>query len=245
MRYIYALVDPRDNTIRYVGQTDDTKRRYSEHTNRIEATAKGAWIQELRSLDLRPSVVVLDTCDDQRQSNYLESWWMILGRRQGWQLVNGTSPSIERVKESVKALYTDELIRMYEEHKSINERLNSEIVAAAVQREKIKIIDRVWYGVYAVHAVFILMGVIYLSTGFWGEVPTNLSSFEVMITKGCFVALWAMMFGMIYSHNIARKADDNVEESFLLRLAFGGLSILIIVFGMISFAELANIWGWL
>lgn len=245
MRYIYALVDPRDNTIRYVGQTDDTKRRYSEHVNRIEETAKGAWIQELRALNRKPLFVVLDTCDDQQQSNYLESWWMILGRRQGWQLVNGTNPSIERVKEGIKALYADELIRMYEEHKSINERLNSEIVATVVQREKIKIIDRVWYGVYAVHAVFILMGMIYLSTGFGGEVPANLSSSEVMIARGCFVALWAMMFGIIYSHNIVRKSNDNVEESFLLRFAFGGLSVLVIVFGMISFAELANMWGWL
>lgn len=90
MRYIYALVDPRDNTIRYVGQTDDMKRRYSQHVSRIEETTKGAWIQELRALNQKPYIVMLDICDDQRQSNYLESWWMILGRRQGWRLVNGT-----------------------------------------------------------------------------------------------------------------------------------------------------------
>jgi hypothetical protein len=31
MRYIYALLDPDENQIRYIGQTDNIKRRYNNH----------------------------------------------------------------------------------------------------------------------------------------------------------------------------------------------------------------------
>jgi hypothetical protein len=37
---IYALIDPRDYTMRYVGKSDDTEYRYWQHMHSHEGTAR-------------------------------------------------------------------------------------------------------------------------------------------------------------------------------------------------------------
>lgn len=241
MRYIYALVDPRDNTVRYVGQTDDMKRRYSEHTNRIESTTKGAWIQELRALNLKPSLVQLDTCDDQAQANYLESWWIILGRRQGWGLVNGTNPGEWRAADDFRALFADELMRMYQEHKTACERLSTEVIALAVERTKIearqeieriekrsrselelanqrvhdermKWVRRACFLVYSVLTVCILLGSsLYAACAWLGRTPTGQLDSAEIFANWMIAVFWLGMLSMIYVHHQATRIE--LEES--------------------------------
>lgn len=60
---IYGLLDPRDDTLRYVGKTH--KRRENRLADHIEDTIEGStapvhiWIRELLNLDLEPKVFVL------------------------------------------------------------------------------------------------------------------------------------------------------------------------------------------
>ena len=60
---IYGLLDPRNNTLRYVGKTH--KRRENRLADHIEDTMEGStapvhnWIRELLNLDLEPKVFVL------------------------------------------------------------------------------------------------------------------------------------------------------------------------------------------
>ena len=64
MSYIYALVDPRTNEIRYIGQTiKKPKHRLSEHiteSKRYNSTHKQKWIMSLLKIGLKPSVVILE-----------------------------------------------------------------------------------------------------------------------------------------------------------------------------------------
>lgn len=63
--FIYALLDPRDGSIRYIGQTSVGMRRVRKHFYRSEKRNLHVynWIRALRALDLEPKVSVLLECD--------------------------------------------------------------------------------------------------------------------------------------------------------------------------------------
>lgn len=62
--HIYALIDPRDDAVRYVGQTGNLERRFAAHISEATVprygywydtpTPKSEWILELVSLGLQP-----------------------------------------------------------------------------------------------------------------------------------------------------------------------------------------------
>jgi hypothetical protein len=65
--YIYALVDPRTGHERYIGQTRDPDRRYRQHLDTSAANAAvAAWIGDLASSNLKPSLRILDVIRDMR-----------------------------------------------------------------------------------------------------------------------------------------------------------------------------------
>lgn len=59
--YIYALIDPRDNQVRYIGKTKNVEKRLKEHLNRSTITKKGSWIKSLKEQNLKPSIQIIDT----------------------------------------------------------------------------------------------------------------------------------------------------------------------------------------
>ncbi len=67
--YIYGLVDPRDNQIKYIGNTNNIKKRYYEHlkiSTRLESK-KQKWVKELLVLNFKPKMkVLLETTEDKR-----------------------------------------------------------------------------------------------------------------------------------------------------------------------------------
>lgn len=245
MKYIYALTDPRDQCVRYVGQTNDIGRRYSQHNSTIESTPKGLWIQELHSLDLKPGIAVLATAETQEEINYLETWWILLGRRAGWNLRNGTNPGAWRVKEDFRALFADELARMYEEHKAACERLQAEVIALAVERERLKWLSRTWYMVYGVNALFVAIGIVYLSVGIWAEVPADspLGPGEIFWGRLTFVLMWTMQFLIIYLHRATKEEEYQRADWWFVQAAYATWSCFIIGFGAISLFSLIQKWG--
>ena len=66
LAYIYGLIDPRNNEIRYIGKTINPKNRLSEHItesrklNIIHYRAK--WIRKLTRLELKPKITFLRVC---------------------------------------------------------------------------------------------------------------------------------------------------------------------------------------
>lgn len=62
--YIYALKDPRTNEVRYIGITTNPKQRYIAHcSHHTRADAKGKWIKELKSANMKPKMEILEDCD--------------------------------------------------------------------------------------------------------------------------------------------------------------------------------------
>lgn len=79
MRVVYALLDPRDGTIRYVGVSTNVQGRVQFHRNGGGAKdnpAKVAWVGELRVLGLEPEYLQLEECSDSEEAFRAEKRWI-------------------------------------------------------------------------------------------------------------------------------------------------------------------------
>jgi hypothetical protein len=88
MAFIYALTDPRNDEVRYIGQTKYRINRYTQHKrNRDDNAAKHEWIAELNALGLEPGCMILEEVDwDHRFKR--ESQWIKHYQEQGADLTN-------------------------------------------------------------------------------------------------------------------------------------------------------------
>jgi hypothetical protein len=62
--YIYALLDPRNNEVRYIGKTINPKRRLVEHLNdsKREYNYRAMWIKSLLKENIKPLIKFLKIC---------------------------------------------------------------------------------------------------------------------------------------------------------------------------------------
>lgn len=92
---IYALIDPRDDSCRYIGMTTDPDRRLREH---VRSARFGdchnfeleVWLGDLFRYCMQPRMVILETVE-RSQWSCAEKWWIAWGRRRGrlYNLENG------------------------------------------------------------------------------------------------------------------------------------------------------------
>ncbi len=88
MRYcVYGLVDPRDGSIFYVGQTSNLIARRAQHQTGTDQLS-GLKVRELRLAGFMPQVVVFERCRNETASLSAEVFWieMLMGR--GAKLLN-------------------------------------------------------------------------------------------------------------------------------------------------------------
>ena len=77
MFVVYAVIDPRDTTCRYVGMTNDLTERFITHiSNREVNHGKNSWILELRGSGLLPICRTLQVCDTEREAREAERDWI-------------------------------------------------------------------------------------------------------------------------------------------------------------------------
>lgn len=77
--FIYALVDPRDGCVRYVGKADDPRWRLNRHVvARHETSRKAQWVCELWDSSLRPQLKVLEDVDALDWKTSERSWIALL-----------------------------------------------------------------------------------------------------------------------------------------------------------------------
>jgi hypothetical protein len=89
--FIYGLIDPRTDLIRYVGFAVDMKDRLKSHMRDCKSirTHKTNWLNQLLKLRLKPIVFILDKVPYDDWS-LCESAWIVYGLEQGWPLTNMT-----------------------------------------------------------------------------------------------------------------------------------------------------------
>ena len=102
---IYALIDPRDGQVRYIGKAQNSKRRLAAHLREARRrTPVYDWIRKLRSMGLTPTVRVLSVTSDWRhEERKLIAW----GRALGCRLLNiadgGDQPACSQEQRSLNA----------------------------------------------------------------------------------------------------------------------------------------------
>ena len=125
--YIYNLIDPRTDEVRYVGKTTHPERRLRRHIVAEGTTPCHDWLSQLRRLGLCPEMKILEEtkADDWAER---ERFWIANLRETGCKLTNvsvggygalGVSPSPEtrrRISESITRAWQDNPRSISSEH---------------------------------------------------------------------------------------------------------------------------------
>jgi len=90
MIYIYALVDPFTDQIRYIGKSIRPRERLVNHCNDKSKTWRTNWIQSVLARGARPKLCILEELDEGTDWQQSERAWIARGREQGWPLTNCT-----------------------------------------------------------------------------------------------------------------------------------------------------------
>lgn len=100
---IYALVDPRNQRIRYIGKTSNAERRLYEHIaeGRRPSTHRTRWINQLTRAGIEPILIELE---EVTQENWQERerFWIQHYKQEGHSLTNGTDGGDGIVNPSVE-----------------------------------------------------------------------------------------------------------------------------------------------
>lgn len=88
MNYIYALICPISNQIRYVGKTNSIRVRYNAHLNDKSKSHKSSWIKSLKMQGLKPKCIILDEIEN--DVSYWEQYWISQCKCWNFDLVNHT-----------------------------------------------------------------------------------------------------------------------------------------------------------
>ena len=108
--YIYALVDPEDNSVFYIGKSENPKSRLSAHlalSKTDNNRHKKNKIAKIKRLGNEPSLVILEKCcaDDWKEK---ERKWIARGRKEKWPLTN-----IKEGGESTAEDYMNQVVAPY------------------------------------------------------------------------------------------------------------------------------------
>ena len=88
--YIYALIDPRDQTPHYIGKTvqNPPQKRLRQHQRKPATDGLAAWIDDLLRADMKPTLETLETAPPGADWRAAEIYWIRHGLAQGWPLEN-------------------------------------------------------------------------------------------------------------------------------------------------------------
>jgi len=89
--YIYALIDPFTDEIRYIGKSVRPKERLTNQCNEHANTHRCHWIQSVLAKGKRPIQKILEVLPPGSDWQSREKYWIAYGKQQDWPLTNGTS----------------------------------------------------------------------------------------------------------------------------------------------------------
>jgi group I intron endonuclease len=91
-RYIYGLVDPESNQVRYIGKSIKPMQRLQNHMNDKSKCHRANWLQSLKAKGLKPELVIFEMIEGSDDWSWQESekYWIKRGKSLGWPLTNNT-----------------------------------------------------------------------------------------------------------------------------------------------------------
>lgn len=87
--FIYALKDPRNGAVRYIGKSKNPEKRMRGHLRSKPGTHKAHWIMELTAIGITPLLEILDRVPE-TQWEFFECAYIKVYREAGAKLTNGT-----------------------------------------------------------------------------------------------------------------------------------------------------------
>lgn len=109
--YIYALVDPRTEEIRYIGKSNDPNRRYLQHISCIgeKNPHKTNWIRLLIGENLLPALMLLEKCHHSVWKER-ERFWIKRFKDSGSDLLNMTDGG-DDISEQAKYVWARRMVQ--------------------------------------------------------------------------------------------------------------------------------------
>lgn len=105
--YIYGLLDPITNQIRYVGKSKNIKARMKDHLfdKRPKNAHKVNWVSKLQNMNLNPECIILDVTSE-KDWIYCEIWWIEYFKFLGCNLLNISKGGDDNSKSGINhAMY--------------------------------------------------------------------------------------------------------------------------------------------
>lgn len=107
--YIYALIDPISDEIRYIGKTKNIEKRYKQHLypKKRDNSKRAIWLKELKINGLKPKIKVIDIADESLWSDmeklYIAEYSSdeLLNSTKGGQDGSHSTETIEKIKKGV------------------------------------------------------------------------------------------------------------------------------------------------
>lgn len=126
--FIYSLTDPRDMIIKYIGKSNNPKKRYYQHFADVRKqykTKKCNWIRKLISLGFKPILNIIEECDI-TQWEIRERYWISKLLPKNNQRDGGGGSSINPKEDKSKIIIQYDLDGNFiKEYPSINEAARS------------------------------------------------------------------------------------------------------------------------
>ena len=88
--FIYTLSDPITKDVRYIGKTNDIKKRFINHLKDKSKCHRTNWITSLKSKKLVPVINIIKECSEE-DVDLLEKHYILEYKQLGYNLTNGTS----------------------------------------------------------------------------------------------------------------------------------------------------------
>lgn len=120
MDFIYALVDPRDNQIRYIGKTDNPERRLAMHMRDKDICHRTNWLKGLIAVGSKPAMTIIEEVAEGQSWEDRERHWIAHYRSLGCKLTNMTDggeqgpdctgkklPKSEQWRKNITAMLTE------------------------------------------------------------------------------------------------------------------------------------------
>lgn len=121
--YIYGLVCPETNNIRYVGKTEQSlKKRLNQHlySKKINNPYKWNWINKLKEKGLKPIIILIETCNInnwvEREKYWINQYENLTNLTQGGERgLFFSNEILKKISEGVKNSITDDKLKKQSE----------------------------------------------------------------------------------------------------------------------------------